>query len=329
MYSEVMQFPSLENFNSVIHISHDDLDGISPIILSRIAFKGKSLVECCCGYDKVDETVSNMIECLDRNAVMIITDISPSPELLSRICEKVCDGYFIILIDHHDPKTNDVENYRNWMVLCKQYPDGRCTAATSMYYDYLLKNGVLDKTPALDDFVELVRLYDTWEWAEQENQRAKHLNDYLFMIGKEKFMEEILVQLERGGQFFQLDEKAEFVLSIEQRRIQDYCQTKKKQLRLFRGTVDDTGRIYTYGVLFAEMYVSELGNFLLKEYPEMDFVVMIDPGKMKMSLRSRKGSMVDVGSIARYFQGGGREATAGCPLNGQSKYQFLDRLLVF
>lgn len=51
------------------------------------------------------------------------------------------------------------------------------TCATSLLYDYLIENKLLEPTPALTEFVDLVRQYDTWEWDENDNILAKHLND--------------------------------------------------------------------------------------------------------------------------------------------------------
>lgn len=332
MYSRLKRLPNSEEFKRVIHVSHDDLDGISPLILSQIAFANKEVITASCSYDKVDEVVMDALQNhLLKDSVMFITDISPSHEVLLRADELVRDGYFIFLLDHHDPKPNvPVEQYGDWMMLCQYYADGRGTAATSMYYDFLIHNEVLKQSPLMDDFVELVRLYDTWEWADCENSRAKRLNDFLFMTSKEEFTQQVLSRLKNDQDpQFRFDAHIEFMLDMEQKRIEEYCKLKKKQLQVFRGTVDDTDRIYTYGVVFAEAYQSELGNYLYKEYPEdIDFIVMIDPGRKKISLRCNKNKPIDVGSIARYFGGGGRSATAGCPLNARSKYQFMDRLLL-
>jgi oligoribonuclease NrnB/cAMP/cGMP phosphodiesterase (DHH superfamily) len=324
-----------DTFTKVVHVSHDDLDGESPLILSRLAFADKELITRGCHYEKVDKIVMNLIrdEVKKEDTIMFITDISVNPENLSKIDELVREGYRIFLIDHHDVKEGvPVKKYSSWMKIDQTYPDGRETCATSMYYDFLVEHGFLQRSLIMDDYVELVRQYDTWEWDDTGNLRAKRLNDYFFMVNREEFSDQVRIRFTDTSEgiraMFTFDYHIEYMLDMEQKRIDEYCNKKKKQLKIFKGLVDGTDRIYTYGVVFAETYQSELGNYLCKElFDEIDFVVMIDPGSKKMSLRSNKHKPIDVGAIARSVGGGGRTATAGCPLNAQAKYLFLDRLL--
>ncbi|MBP1308882.1 oligoribonuclease NrnB/cAMP/cGMP phosphodiesterase (DHH superfamily) [Paenibacillus sp. 1182] len=334
------------SFTKVVHVSHDDLDGRSPLILSRIAFSDKELITKACSYSRVDDIIEDLLnnELEKETSLMFITDISPSPEILSKIHDMVQEGYRILLIDHHDAKPEVPETkYKSWMKLDQTYPDGRGTAATSMYYDFLCSYDLIEPTPILEDYIELVRLYDTWEWEELEHLRAKRLNDYFFMSNWEEFDEQVILRLtnpeiiqETTAQYesgvrtlFTFDENIEYMLDIEHKQIEGYCKKKKKQIKLFEGSIDNTDRIYKYGVVFAEKYQSEAGNFLCKEFmDEMDFVVLIDAGSKRMSLRRHKHKPVDVGAIALSLGGGGRPATAGCPLNAQTKHLFLDPLLV-
>ncbi|MFF2532220.1 DHH family phosphoesterase [Brevibacillus sp. NPDC058079] len=322
-----------ETFTKVIHVSHDDLDGESPQILSRFAFADKELITRGCHYDKVDEIVMNLIrhEMDKERTILFITDISVSSENLATIHELVQEGYRILMFDHHDVKPEvPVKKYQSWMSIDQTYPDGRGTAATSIYYEFLVKQGFLSRTPIMDDYVELVRLYDTWEWEDEVNLRAKRLNDYFFMTNREEFNQQVssrLVQGENSEQFL-FDFHIEYMMDMEQKRIDDYCNKKKRQLQIFKGLVDGTDYMYRYGVVFAETYQSELENYLCKEFiDEMDFVVMIDSGAKKMSLRCNKHKPIDVGAIARSVGGGGRPATAGCPLNTKTKYLFVDRIM--
>lgn len=332
-----------QTFNKVVHVSHDDLDGESPLILTRLAFQDKEIVTRGCHYETVDEITMNLIrdEVNKEDTIMFITDISVNPENLSKINDLVQEGYRIFMLDHHDAKESvPVKKYASWMKLDQTYPDGRGTAATSMYYEFLVKHGFIARTLVLDDYVELVRQYDTWEWADAENLRAKRLNDYYFMVNREEFSGDVLSTLKgnpedvdpnvmfRSETHFSFDSQIEYMLDMEQKRIEEYCKSKHKQLEIFKGLVDGTDRIYTFGVVSAETYQSELGNYLCKELiNEVDFVVMMDVGKKKMSLRSNKAKDVNVGAIARSVGGGGRAQTAGCPLNQKTKYLFLDRFL--
>lgn len=333
-----------DTFSKVVHVSHDDLDGESPLILSRIAFSDKALITRACSYDKVDEIVMDLIENeVDKeNTIMFITDISVQPENLKKIHELNEEGYRIFMIDHHDAKEGvPVEKYSHWMKLDQVYPDGRGTAATGMYYDFLVEHGFLQRTAIMDDYVELVRLYDTWEWDDEtddvwqmeRNVRAKRLNDFYFMGNRKEFSDETITSLTDVSQgvpaLFKFDPHVEYMLDKEDARIADFVQKKSKQMKVFKGLVDGTDRVYSYGVIIAETYQSELGNYICKNNLEtIDFVVMIDVGRAKMSLRSNKAKDVNVGAIARTVGGGGRAQTAGCPLNSKTMYLFLEQFLV-
>lgn len=336
-------------FTKVIHVSHDDLDGESPLIFSRLAFSDKKLITRGCSYDKVDEIVMGLIdtEMKKEDTVMFITDISVNPENLNRIHTLVQQGYRIFIIDHHDAKKDvPVKKYASWLKLDQTYPDGRGTAATSMYYEFLIEHGFMNRSLVMDDYVELVRLYDTWEWDDIANEvtdqeevknnigiRAKRLNDYYFMGNREEFSEQVIMRFTDRSEgvpaLFMFDYHVEYMLDMEQKRIDEFCKKKKKQLQICRGLVDGTDRIYSYGVTIAETYQSELGNYLCKEFiEEVDFIVMIDVGRAKMSLRSNKKKPINVGEIARSVDGGGRAQTAGCPLNTKTKHLFLDPILM-
>ncbi|WPS85556.1 oligoribonuclease nrnB (plasmid) [Brevibacillus halotolerans] len=322
-------------FSKVIHVSHDDLDGESPLILSRIAFADKKLITESCHHDKVNEIVMDLIrdEMDKETTLLFITDISVNFENLATINELVQEGYRIMLFDHHDVKPGvPVKKYASWMNINQTYPDGRGIAATSMYYEFLVEQGFIERTQIMDDYVELVRQYDTWEWNDTENFRAKRLNDYFFMTNREEFSEQIFTRFTQEqavvSEIFTFDPHIEYMLDMEQKRIDEFCDKKKKQLQLFKGSLDGTERVYNYGVVFADSYQSELGNYLCKEFlEEMDFVVMIDIGSKKMSLRCNKHKPIDVGAIARSVGGGGRATTAGCPLNAKTKYLFVDQLI--
>lgn len=66
------------------------------------------------------------------------------------------------LLDHH--KTALHFNDYDWGKVIVEQEDGKLASATSLLYEYLADNGYLEEKPAISEFVELVRQYDTWEW---------------------------------------------------------------------------------------------------------------------------------------------------------------------
>ena len=87
---------------------------------------------------------------------------------------------------------------------------------------------------------------------------------------------------------------------------------------------------YKVGIVFAERYRSNLGNYLAKEYSDsVDFICIINIAR-HISLR---GIKVDkpVNKFAEIYGGGGHPYAAGCKLDNLEDHKYivndLDKLL--
>lgn len=123
---------------------------------------------------------------------------------------------------------------------------------------------------------------------------------------------------------FKFNKLEEYLLDVEQERIQLYVEDKKKQVKVIQFLLNE--RTYTIGVLTVERYHSELGNILCTQYPEFDFVAMTDMTFKKISFRANKTD-VDVSVVAREFNGGGHPPAAGCALTPVTAEVFLSPLI--
>lgn len=59
----------------------------------------------------------------------------------------------------------------------------------------------------MDQFVELVRLYDTWEWEQTDALEAKRLNDLFFMVSIDEFEEKWSGALKKATRFHLMNSK--------------------------------------------------------------------------------------------------------------------------
>ena len=109
------------------------------------------------------------------------------------------------------------------------------------------------------------------------------------------------------------------LLEYKQREIDSYIDAKDKDIIV----ADIQG--YQAGVVFAERYVSELGNKLSELHPELDFITMINPSH-SVSYRTVKKD-VDLSAIAKVFGGGGHMAASGSPIDEVMRNRIID--LVF
>lgn len=112
----------------------------------------------------------------------------------------------------------------------------------------------------------------------------------------------------------------ELILSIKQKEIDDYVEQKNEQI-IF---TELCGR--ECGYVFAEKYVSELGNRLCKLHPEIDFIVMIDMGNKTVSYRAVKED-IDLGKdVAQLFGGGGHPKAAGSEFSKEIQLKTIEEI---
>jgi oligoribonuclease NrnB/cAMP/cGMP phosphodiesterase (DHH superfamily) len=306
--SEVMGPPHKRMYNVMV-ISHSDLDGISPIILAKHFFGPGNVDYRMCSYNNINDVVRDVIakDCSQYDYIFI-TDISVDEDV-AEIIESLKhrdDSPTVVLIDHHP--TAEWLNKYTWANVTPIDPStGEKTAATNLFYSYL-KNTftrmylvVGEGYDALEAYVEAVRRYDTWEWTTKyQDIIPKKINDLYYLIGKERFMNRML---NNRTVLFSPEEIS--MLNEEEIRIKNYA--KKKLLQMTEAQFL-SGR---FGVVYAEQYISEVGNFICNERKDLDFIMLIDMGQRSVSLRSLE---VNVFEIAKRYGGGGHPNSAGFPL---------------
>lgn len=287
--------------------SHNDLDGVGCGIVAKLAFGNRINVRYL-PVGALDYQVTNFLEeeaaSGSKDNILFITDLSVNEENEKKIDEFVRQGGEVTLIDHH--KTAGHLNQYEWGRVTVQYEDGRLTCATSLLYDFLVQKKKLERSHALDEFVELVRQYDTWEWDVNNNVKAKQLNDLLFMTTLDEFEERMIDRLLTNTQF-EFSEFEEKLLAVEEDKIERYIRRKNREI------VQLYIHPYLAGIVHAESYHSELGNALGKEHEHLDYIVILNLGSRKISFRTVHDH-VDVSTIASELGGGGHAKASGCRL---------------
>lgn len=290
--------------------SHNDLDGVGCGIVAKLAFGNKINVKYL-PVGALDYQVASYLEkeaaASSKETILFITDLSVNEENEKKIDEFVRQGGRVTLIDHH--KTASHLNQYDWGHVTVQYDNGRLTCATSLLYDFLIGEKQLERSDALDEFVELVRQYDTWEWDVNNNMKAKQLNDLFFMTTIDEFEERMINRLETHSHF-QFSEFEEKLLAIEEDKIERYIRRKNREI------VQVFMKPYFAGIVHAESYHSELGNALGKEHEHLDYIVILNLGSRKISFRTVHDH-VDVSTIASKLGGGGHAKASGSRLTEQ------------
>lgn len=292
-------------------ITDSDLDGVSCGILAKLAFEEDVEVV----YTSPRWIDNRAQDALGHTARLIITDLSVSPEVAKKMDAQAKAGRAVRLIDHH--ATALYLNEYSWADVKPEEADGRKTSAASLFYDDLVKNDKLKQTEALDKYIDWVRQYDTWEWDERGTYQAKQLNSLFGLLGRDVFEEEMVTRLKDDPYEFQLTDTEQTLLRVEERKIERYISSKKRQVV----QVEVDGLVM--GVVYAENYQSELGNLLNEAYPHLDLITMVNPGTKGLSFRTIHDE-VDVSKVAANYHGGGHPKASGAELTEAAFKTFME-----
>jgi hypothetical protein len=222
------------------------------------------------------------------------------------------------LIDHH--RTAESLNKYSWANV-EVEKDGIKQCGTTLFYEYLVKNNLISESKLLDDFVETVRSYDTWDWVKSGNLKAKNLSSLCKFYGCERFTEQYFYILNyqdyKNIVEFDIDKDEIELLSILDEKIKYLIDGKLKKLKKF--SIDGN----SVGIVFCDNIecTSLLGEEAFQVYPELDYCCIIYDGGI--ALRSHSEGEFDVSEIAKKLGGGGHKNAAGCRLN-ENTYKYFE-----
>lgn len=294
----------------LIHLyTHNDLDGIGCGILAKMSFNEEVEVHYN-SVARINMQIERFFDMVKQNNssedLLFITDLTVNEANCKKIEQFVQDRGKAQFIDHH--KTALHLNKYNWAKVTVEYEDGRFTSATSLFYDYLKEQNLITPKPSVDEFVELIRQYDTWEWEKNNLIKAKQLNDLFSLVSLDEFETKMIERLKSDESSFSYNEFEQQLLKMEEDKINRYIRKKNRELvQTFIGE-------HCVGIVHAEMYHSELGNELGKENSHLDYIVILNMGGKKVSFRTIHDH-VDVSAVAGKFGGGGHVKASGCSMN--------------
>ncbi len=302
----------------VFLISHiADADGIMPVILTDLAFDD---------YDyqllDVDEVDTFMAECLDNHFFdsydkIFMVDLCIGESVAARIDTMEFKKKFLIL-DHH--YANLALNKYSFIKIIDE-ENGIKESGTSLYYKYLLTNYSNEylKRNSVSYMTTLVRLGDTWQWQEFNVPEARDLVTILSYYGNEKFINNYGRFLRKNNEFY-FNEAEKILIDIDRTKMAEYIEQTREHI-IFREIQG-----YKVGIVFAELYRSELGNALAKYYQDDVDLIMIINMNRSLSFRGIKDS-VNVSDFAKIFGGKGHKLAAGAPLPNNFKEKVLNIIL--
>lgn len=302
----------------VLILTHKaDIDGLSPVIFLKLI------------HDEVDSILLNandinpkVTELIKNKSYLKYDEIYITDLTLDKTtCELIMstgnwDRFHTF--DHH--AINLVANEYQFGTAISTNADGVNECATSLFYKYLTKRyPETFNTKALQNYTELVRLSDTWDWAKTNNLDANKLADLLSILGRDEYIT-TYTEFFKNNQDFYFTDNQKYLLDVEEKRIKRYLEESEKTM--FHATL--CGR--PCGVVFAESHRSLLGNYLAEKYAYiLDYIVIINM-QQGISFRAHKDN-VNVGEIATIYGGGGHVKASGAPLDNAIKRKVIKILL--
>lgn len=297
----------------------NDIDGMGNVILAKLAFDSVDHV-LCETFDlkkKVEEYFNN--KKIYEYEKIFITDLCLGEENLKQIDEdEKLKGKFQI-IDHH--KTYEDEKYTRFsFVQVKLNNDHGLCCATSLFYEYLLSNNYLVRNDAIDEFVELTRQHDTWEWKNiYNNEKSRELAILFDAIGINGYIKFIYEKLLKE-QTFEYNEIERMLIDNKKIEISEAVEEYLDKI-YYKNILD-----LKAGIIFINYeYRNELAEYLRENKYDIDFVMMISLDRGVVSYRSTKDG-VSVRKVAEYFGGKGHDKAATNPITSKSKEAILEIL---
>lgn len=296
------------NDNKVLVISHeDDIDGLGGVILGYLAFKD---IDYMLIHVKEQTEIVDFVKNSNYEKVFI-TDLGLEDKIADEINEL---GMNILHFDHHETNVyaskyafSTVEIQRN----------GISTCGTELFYLYLKENNLLKDNALIKRFVEDTRAYDTWDWVKNNNVEANDLNKLFGIVGIDTYISKMVDKLRNNNKDI-FDETDKYLIELNTQEENELIELSDKSL-IIR---EKDG--LKFGIVFGNKFLSIIGNTLCNRHPELDYMLLIDPLEMKVSLRSVR---IDVSKVAESYGGGGHKYAAGFSLN-EEKFKSLLKIII-
>lgn len=285
-------------------ISHlADIDGVSPVILMKL---------CKLDFDyelkDINELEEYLSELLDTDLSIYnniyITDLTVPESIYERINNSEYKNKFKVF-DHH--KTHMYACDYDYVTI----DINEC--GTTLFYKYLKTKYKFKKS--VDEYTDHVKNLDIWLWVSKDDIVAKQLGDLFDIFGIDRYINEMVKKLKYNR--FKLSKLEKTILEIEQDKIDRYISKKEENMVILNY------ENYKAGLVFCEKYKSEMGNRLSVNYPELDFIIMIN---LSGGISFRTDKDIDLSEIAVKLNGGGHKKACGAPIPNELKDEFIKGL---
>ena len=299
-----------------LHVTHSDLDGFGNLVLNYY-FKEKFDLELSMNYSDFDreDFDYNIFKNFDE---VIFTDFSPNQKALDIMIE---NNIKLTVIDHHESFYNlylenksklESLNTNNIEIVFDNKKSG-----TKLYYEYLVRKHNKSRIPKIvNDIVELVDTYDLFKTDSEIWESALSLNRLLWTNYNWMFKDDLTTR--KFSKILKLittkiDTLSSFEFNIYEKN--SINSTRDRELDTYKKTISNMllrtdSKGFKFGVVRMKSQVSITCNTILKNYPKIDYLLVIneyDKNDLKLSGRSREFNLLKLNYLRGHKQASGSE----------------------
>ena len=220
--------------------------------------------------------------------------------------------------DHH--KTFTAPKYTNQSFVTVEIGDEKgLYCGTSLFYKHLLESGLIDPNRKdIQEFVELTRQHDTWEWKNiYNNEKSRELSILFDALGYDGYITLMTEKLKQQNPSFCFSPMEQTLIDNRKNQITQKCEYYSDKV-IYKDILGLKAGI----VFITYEYRNELADYFKENNFDMDFTMMIalDPGVV--AYRSVKDG-VNVREVAEHFGGKGHDKAGSNPITEKMQTEIL------
>lgn len=299
----------------IICFHHSDLDGMGVKLLTLLYAQERG-IECetyKCDYTYVDdvlETVHKNHQYEDIDEI-IMADISPAGKGIECLNDWYEHKIPVRLRDHH--KTAEHLNSYPWAMVMERFEGVERCGTWLLSHDTGFRDII--NREFVDVFVQAVDSWDTWKWKKTNDIAAKNLNGIFQILGEEdftKYMLDVFGDIDLISNDLNITADMLFnpygkaLIEAHERQVRKAANKCIKDMWVMDLKIPRKSNPYKTAIVFASQDLSDIGDIILTQFPEIDIVMLVSFPKT-ISYRTQKRLDIPLGDIAKYMTGSGGE----------------------